>query len=195
MIRKYFGITTRQLHVFSRETIKPSTPTPSHLKRYNLSSLDQLIFRNYIPLIFFFPNNGCDHNPTKIVEKSSQLKYSLSKALAQYYPFAGRLTTGAYVDCNDKGIKFEEARIKSSLSEILKKHNDGDLDLVLPLGLEQLGGFHNDSSLMLVRLSHFDCGGIAIGCVHIFHFFDILGRSGTPVGRTSVAAFILVAVK
>ncbi|KAM7497856.1 hypothetical protein LguiA_022270 [Lonicera macranthoides] len=163
MIRKYFGIAARRYHAFSRETIKPSTPTPSHLKRYNLSSIDMVMFRNYIPLVFYFPNSSnSDRNPTKIAEKTSQLKHSLSKTLAQYYPFAGRFTSGAYVDCNDQGIEFQEARIKSKLSEVLEKDNDVALDLVLPFRLEQQGVFENDSSIMVVRLSHFDCGGIAL---------------------------------
>ncbi|KAM7497855.1 hypothetical protein LguiA_022269 [Lonicera macranthoides] len=162
MIRKYFGIAARRYHVFSRETIKPSTPTPSHLKRYNLSSIDMVMFRNYIPFVFYFPNSGSDRNQAKIAEKTSQLKHSLSKTLAQYYPFAGRFTSGAYVDCNDRGIEFQEARIKSRLSEILEKDNDVALDLVLPFRFEQQGVFNNDSSIMVVRLSHFDCGGIAL---------------------------------
>ncbi|KAM7497854.1 hypothetical protein LguiA_022268 [Lonicera macranthoides] len=160
MIRKYFGIATRQIHVFSREAIKPSSPTASHLKHYNLSSMDQVMFRNYIPIVLFFPNNDYD-SPMKSAEKSRKLKHSLSKTLAKYYPFAGRLTCGQYVDCNDKGVEFQEARIKSRLSVILEKDNDVASDLVYPVGLAE-GGFDNDSSLMVVKLSHFDCGGIAI---------------------------------
>lgn len=39
-------------------------------------------------------------------------------------PFAGRLTSGGYVDCNDDGVEFQEARIESKLFEILEKHKD-----------------------------------------------------------------------
>ncbi|KAM7503184.1 hypothetical protein LguiB_002088 [Lonicera macranthoides] len=161
MIRKYFGISARRYHVFSRETIKPSIPTPSHLKRYNLSSLDRIMFPNYMPIVFFFPNDG-DDSQTKKDKQLSQLKHSLSKTLAQYYPFAGRLTSGGCVNCNDNGVEFQEARIQSKLSEFLEKHKDVVVpDLVFPLGLEQ-DGFYHDSSLMVVKLNHFDCGGIAI---------------------------------
>lgn len=161
MIRKFFGMATRQLHVFSREFIKPSSPTPSHLKRYNLSSLDQIMHRNYMPIVLYFPNNACD-SAQKIAEKSRQLKRSLSEALVQYYPFAGRLTCRAYIDCNDEGVEFQEARIRFGLSEILKKNDDaGDLDFVFPRGLVW-GRFANESSVMVVRFNYFDCGGIAV---------------------------------
>ncbi|KAM7503181.1 hypothetical protein LguiB_002085 [Lonicera macranthoides] len=117
--------------------------------------------RNYIPIVLYFPNNACD-SAQKIAEKSRQLKHSLSEALVQYYPFAGRLTCRAYIDCNDEGVEFQEAQIKFGLSEILKKHEDAaDLDFVFPRGLVW-GRFANESSVMVVRFNYFDCGGIAV---------------------------------
>ncbi|KAM7497853.1 hypothetical protein LguiA_022267 [Lonicera macranthoides] len=117
--------------------------------------------RNYIPIVLYFPNNACD-SAQKIAEKSRQLKHSLSEALVQYYPFAGRLTCRAYIDCNDEGVEFQEAQIKFGLSEMLKKHEDtADLDFVFPRGLVW-GRFANESSVMVVRFNYFDCGGIAV---------------------------------
>ncbi|KAJ0781433.1 putative salutaridinol 7-O-acetyltransferase [Helianthus annuus] len=58
MIGKILRSGRRQLHtIISREIIKPSSPTPSHHRSYNLSQLDQCIPHIYMPLILFYPNN------------------------------------------------------------------------------------------------------------------------------------------
>lgn len=116
--------------------------------------------KNYIPIVLFFPNNGCD-SPQKIAKKSRQLKYSLSETLAQYYPFAERLTCENYVSCNDEGVIFEKAKLESKLYEILEKLEDVAFDFVFPIGLVWRG-FDNNKTLMVVRLSHFDYGGMAM---------------------------------
>ncbi|KAM7477525.1 hypothetical protein LguiA_025738 [Lonicera macranthoides] len=124
----------RQLHGLRIETIKPASLTPSHLKRFNLSPTDQVTPRIYMPIVFYYPN----HVPTSlkdIADKSNQLKSSLSEILTHYYPFAGRLNCGAYVDCNDDGVEFQEANIKCGLSEILEKPQNEAVDLVFPSGL------------------------------------------------------------
>ncbi|KAM0011134.1 putative vinorine synthase [Helianthus debilis subsp. tardiflorus] len=102
--------------IISRETIKPSSPTPSHLHTYNLSEMDLISQKSYMRTILFYPNNR--YSSLTAEEKATLLKESLSQSLAMHYPFAGRLPTPAspYVDCNDEGVLFLEAR------------NDGQLD-------------------------------------------------------------------
>ncbi|KAM7480925.1 hypothetical protein LguiB_005508 [Lonicera macranthoides] len=128
----------RQLHGLRIETIKPASLTPSHLKRFNLSPTDQVTPRIYMPIVFYYPNH-VPRSLKDIADKSSQLKSSLSEILTHYYPFAGRLNCGAYVDCNDEGVEFQEANIKCGLSEILKKPQNEAVDLVFPSGLAWLG--------------------------------------------------------
>ncbi|KAM7515003.1 hypothetical protein LguiA_004608 [Lonicera macranthoides] len=94
-------------------------------------------------------------------DKSSRLKRSLSEILIDYHPFAGRLNSTAYVDCNDEGVEFQEVNMKCGLAEILEKPADEALGLVFPAGLVW-GDLNSDSSLLVVRLSHFECGGISI---------------------------------
>ncbi|KAM7515026.1 hypothetical protein LguiA_004609 [Lonicera macranthoides] len=140
--------------------IKPASPTPSHLKRYNLSSIDQFTPRAYIPIVFYYPNcvsNGLQDN----ADKSSRLNCSLSEILIHFYPFAGRLNSTTYVDCNDEGVEFQEVNMKCGLSEILEKPADEAMGLVFPAGLVW-GDLNTDSSLLVIRLSHFKCGGISI---------------------------------
>lgn len=113
-----------------------------------------------MPLIFFYPNNG--HTP----EPAAQLlKKSLSQTLSQYYPFSGRLmadTDGSYVDCNDEGVEFVEARVNAKLSEVVNPHKVGyePLDHFFPTGT--VWGRPNYGSLVKVQLSHFECGGLAL---------------------------------
>ncbi|KAJ6323556.1 hypothetical protein OIU76_010957 [Salix suchowensis] len=64
--------------VISKEVIKPSSPTPDHLRHYHLSFLDQISPPVYNPLLLFYPADG----DVKInsTEKTNQLKQSLSEA-------------------------------------------------------------------------------------------------------------------
>ncbi|KAM7477527.1 hypothetical protein LguiA_025740 [Lonicera macranthoides] len=122
--------------------------------------MDQVTPRIYMPIVFYYPN----HAPSSlkdIADKSSQLKSSLFEILTHYYPFAGRLNCGAYVDCNDKGVEFQEANIKCGLSEILEKPQNEVVDLVFPSGLAW-GKTENGSSLLVIRLTNFECGGMSI---------------------------------
>lgn len=155
----------RQLHVISRSKciVKPASPTPPNLKQYNLSSHDRLTPNLYMPIVLFYhPLQLAHTTPTAI---SDILRTSLSQTLSKYYPFAGRLRCESYVDCNDEGIDFVEAKIGNTLSEALEKEAEKS-----EAGLGHL--FQHDSiwdelsgkdpSLLLVQLNHFHCGGIAI---------------------------------
>jgi shikimate O-hydroxycinnamoyltransferase len=147
------------LHTFSKEIIKPSYPTPQHLKTYNLSIMDKLLYRNYIPLVLFFPSSA-----EKVGEKLRQLKHSLSETLTAYYPFAGSMVKSrAYVDCNDDGVEFQESEIKCTLPEYLEKYEEDHnrVNMIFPPG-SVWSAFDNNSNPMIVRVNYFDCGGIAV---------------------------------
>ncbi|KAL9998204.1 putative vinorine synthase [Helianthus debilis subsp. tardiflorus] len=107
MIGKLLRVTRRQLHTtISRDIIKPSNPTPSHLQTYNLSDIDLLADRAYIPFILFYPKiASCS---LTVQDKASVLKKSLAQSLTKYHHFAGRLPTPTtpYVYCNDEGVVF-----------------------------------------------------------------------------------------
>ncbi|KAH9724863.1 F21J9.9 [Citrus sinensis] len=98
----------------SKEMIKPSTPTPSQLRHYQFSHLDQIGPPVYISLLYFYHLD--DH---KLVSNnhlfSNSLKSSLSNVLTKYYPLAGRIKNN-YVDCNDEGVVFSEAKEKDVVS-------------------------------------------------------------------------------
>jgi hypothetical protein len=167
----YFGLGQRNLHAFTREIIKPSSSTPHHLKQYNITSMDTIMFRNYMPHVLFFPSTT-----EKITDKSRRLKQSLSETLAAFYPFAGRLIPSRpSVHCNDEGVEYQESHIRCTLAELLKKYEDDcDLDSVFPPN-SAWESFDNDSSPLIVRVNYFDCGGVAIA-VCMSH---MMGDAGT----------------
>ncbi|XP_009783683.1 acylsugar acyltransferase 3-like [Nicotiana tabacum] len=138
--------------IVSRKMIKPSSPTPSSLSRHNLCFLDHIATSAYAPIAVFYPK------PTNNI--SQILENSLSKVLSSYYPFAGIITDNKYVDCNDTGAEFLNVRISCSMSEILDHAYNDAIDVVFPPDLPWTSSFGR--SPLVVQLSHFDCGGIAI---------------------------------
>ncbi|KAK9052176.1 hypothetical protein SSX86_028804 [Deinandra increscens subsp. villosa] len=144
---------SRQLHtLISQEIIKPSLPTPSHLKTHNLSLVDQLVPNVNIPYIFFYKNYR--HGDINILKKS------LSQTLTSYYPFAGRFlaTHVPQIDCNDQGVEFLEASSDSRLGDFIRrKELDETIDRLIPHSA--LG---NNPKLVKVQLNHLSCGGVAM---------------------------------
>ncbi|KAJ6294492.1 hypothetical protein OIU76_022545 [Salix suchowensis] len=115
----------------------PSSSTPSHLQNLKISWLDQFLSpHNYLPFIFYFPSNGDENN----VERSRQLRNSLSETLTIFYPLAGRYTdNNLIIHCNDEGVEYTEAQHP-----------------VQP----------DNSPLVLIQSNIFESGGVAIGlCV------------------------------
>ncbi|KAI7756657.1 hypothetical protein M8C21_015201, partial [Ambrosia artemisiifolia] len=155
----------RQLHtIISRDTIRPSSRTPSHLQTYNLSELDQLNPKAYIPFLLFYPNNP-EYCKLTTHQKSILLKKSLSHSLTQHYPLAGRLltpTTPSYIDCNDEGVVFVEACNDSQLEAF--QHMTGQDDALSQLFAD--GVVHHMppsvTNVVRVQVNHFSCGGLGI---------------------------------
>ncbi|KAJ9176245.1 hypothetical protein P3X46_011580 [Hevea brasiliensis] len=141
-----------KVEIIHKETIKPSSPTPPDLKTVKLSLLDQFTPVSYIPLILFYP--AC-------AERSQMLKTSLSETLTLWYPLAGRLKDNAYVECEDQGAEYLEARINCPLSEFLNKPDVEVLKQLLPAAVETPEAA--TGNLLRVQTTFFDCGGLAIG--------------------------------
>ncbi|KAI5670470.1 hypothetical protein M9H77_10834 [Catharanthus roseus] len=157
------------IKVLSKEIIKPSSPTPNHLRNYKVSLLDQFSPSSYMPFIFFYPHDSTDPSPDHTSKILTQLKKSLSETLTLFYPLAGRVNdTAVYVDCNDEGVEFMEAQaIHSNLSDFLKNPNISALNNFLPCngnGLQKGSGI----APLVVKATVFECGGIVIGLC-IFH--------------------------
>ncbi|XP_004514780.1 epi-neemfruitin B synthase L1AT-like [Cicer arietinum] len=146
-----------EIELLSRETIKPSSPTPPHLRIYPLSFIDNF-FLCVVPLLFFYnPNDNNDQN-----SKISQLKKSLSHVLSKYYYFGGRFKDNVTIECNDQGVEFLVTKIKNKLSEILQSPTEKLLNLLFPDEL-QWTDTDKSAALISIQINCFECGGMAIG--------------------------------
>lgn len=109
--------------VFHRETIKPSSPTPHHLRTFKLSLMDQYGPVMYTPLVLFYPiishiNKMPSSMPIKL--RSNHLRTTLSETLTRLYPLAGRLRGNLHIERNDEGAEYVEARSNCSMSKFLQ---------------------------------------------------------------------------
>ncbi|KAM5586782.1 hypothetical protein ABKV19_005622 [Rosa sericea] len=146
-----------EVEVVSRELIRPSSPTPDHLHRYQLSFLDQISPPVFIPLVLFYSSSEADTN-FDITDISNRLKKSLSDVLVQFYPLAGRANDDVFIDCNDKGIPFLETRVNCQLSDVIQNSVPSELNKLVPFQLDEVADL-----ALGVQLNVFDCGGVAIG--------------------------------
>ncbi|PON39722.1 Transferase [Parasponia andersonii] len=151
-----------EVEVISNEIIKPSSPTPDHLRHYQLSFLDQLCPKTYNPLVFFYELNG-DQYQDDYSNISNKIKNSLSEVLTLFYPLAGQVKNDRFIDCNDQGVCYSVALVNSPchLSDAMKNPLPIELCKYLPFEIQHLTEFS-----LGVQLNVFDHGGIAIGlCV------------------------------
>ncbi|XP_004310181.1 PREDICTED: vinorine synthase-like [Fragaria vesca subsp. vesca] len=80
-----------EVEVVSKEIITPSSPTPAHLRHYQLSSLDQLSPLVYNPLVLFYEFNdktGIPYLEAHVNCKLSDfLKNPIPDQLSKFLPF------------------------------------------------------------------------------------------------------------
>ncbi|KAI3884966.1 hypothetical protein MKW98_002358 [Papaver atlanticum] len=156
-----------KVEVVSTETIKPSYPTPNHLRTFNLSFLDQLSPPIYVPIILFYPidcKNGCKSTVELICDN---VKKSLSETLNKYYPLAGRVKDSSFVECNDDGVEYIEAKVhdvSGSIFQIIQDPNIHVLRRLLPFDPYGAEGYNKKVILSTqINVLEEDCGGIVIG--------------------------------
>ncbi|KAK8551692.1 hypothetical protein V6N13_120137 [Hibiscus sabdariffa] len=151
------------VEIISPQLIKPSSPTPQHLKIFKLSILDQLIPAPYAPIILFYPTHHDAVIHLEIVANRVELlKKSLSDTLTRFYPLAGRIQDDLSIVCSDEGAYFVEARVSCRLDEFLRQPDLLDLPKFLPCDVnskEPTAGTYVTN----IQVNMFRCGGIAIG--------------------------------
>ncbi|KAI3745713.1 hypothetical protein L6452_08119 [Arctium lappa] len=151
-----------EVEIISKESVKPSSPTPPHLKIFKLSLLDQQVVTNpYISVIFYYPNSNGD-NILQAQEKSLALKESLSKTLTQFYPLAGTVKDDLSIDCNDVGAYYALALVRLRLEEFLSHPDLKFFYRLLPFRPTFEASGIGDR-VTNVQVNIFECGGIAIG--------------------------------
>ncbi|XP_038687557.1 stemmadenine O-acetyltransferase-like [Tripterygium wilfordii] len=166
-----------EIEIISRENIKPSSPTPTHLRTHVLSLLDQFAPPKYGSNLLFYSAN--EAASISISQRSQVLKQSLSRTLTLYYPFAGRNIDNFSIDCNDEGISYTVAKVNCKLSDYLKQPDFSKFPKFVPeeiIFCEMTPGCH----LVKIQETMFVCGGFAIG----------IGTTHNIVDVTSLTAFL-----
>ncbi|KAI3977249.1 hypothetical protein MKX01_035979 [Papaver californicum] len=148
-----------KVEVLSKESIKPSSPTPHHLRIFKLSFL-------------------VDNCKSTIEACCQDLKSSLSETLTRYYTLAGRIK-GDVIECGDDGVDYTEAKvhnISGGMSQIIQDSNIHILKQFLPCGPhgpESGSGTNNYKVLLSIQINVVDhqedyFGGVVIG-ICIYH--------------------------
>ena len=110
-------------------------PSPHTFKNLKLSYIDRSLPSIYIPFIFFYKaDEPTGLNTSNHIHISQILKHSLLATLPSFYPLAGKLKHGMYVDCNDSasGFEFVEAKVHAQLETALQGSTVKDMKLLLP---------------------------------------------------------------
>lgn len=146
-----------EVEIISLEKIKPSSPTPDHLRDYKLNLLDQFIPAAYAPIVIFFRNHDASAR-FRVLERLDLLKRSLSETLTHFFPLAGTIKDDVSIDCDDRGACFTTAKVESSLDDFLECPDLKTIAQFLPCGIASTGfGVTN------IQANVFECGGIALG--------------------------------
>ncbi|XP_065847788.1 stemmadenine O-acetyltransferase-like [Euphorbia lathyris] len=144
-----------EVEFISKELIKPSSPTPQHLRKLQFSSIDQNQYPVSIPIILFYPKSNIPN-----LQRSQLLKQSLSKSLTIFYPLAGRIKNYSYANCNDQGALFIETKANCQLSDILQNRNQYHNYSKKFIPLQPEKGVYQYGSLF--QITYFKCGGLAL---------------------------------
>ncbi|KAL3620090.1 hypothetical protein CASFOL_035002 [Castilleja foliolosa] len=182
------------VEVISRETIKPSSPTPQHLQKLNLSYLDQLVDPIYVSFISFYQAGGEEaiDRAGSHAQISQRLKKSLSHTLTSFYSLAGRIQDTFTIDCNDAGVEFIDARavdhthLTNAIQEQPNSIDVNRLKQYIPVDPSTTAGAQTTKPLFLVQVTYFDCGGIVVGvrfshrvadCASVMEFINAWARA------------------
>ncbi|KAH6819560.1 hydroxycinnamoyl-CoA shikimate/quinate hydroxycinnamoyl transferase [Perilla frutescens var. frutescens] len=138
--------------------VRPAAETPSG--SVWLSNLDLLSPANYHTLsVHFYRHDGAANFFDPAV-----LKAALSRALVDFYPYAGRLKLNddnrLEIDCNGEGVLLVEAESDGALEEL------GDFDPRPELNFIPKVDYSKGISsypLMLFQVTRFKCGGVCLG--------------------------------
>ncbi|KAL0456469.1 UNVERIFIED_CONTAM: Stemmadenine O-acetyltransferase [Sesamum latifolium] len=156
-----------KVDVVSRKLIKPCKPTPSDLRTYKISIIDELNPSMHVIRILYFESDHAVNDKDMI-----SLEKSLSQVLPLFYPLAGRYNKEKHcVDCNDEGAEFSVAKVDCSLHQLISTEVKSEqINHLLPL---EIGATDEPTDPMLaVQINRFQCGGLAIGICASHRIFD-----------------------
>ncbi|EHA8590810.1 protein ECERIFERUM 26-like [Cocos nucifera] len=152
----------RRVTVFAKSTAVSATPVRPG-KTYPLSSLDHLMGRHTLHLVFYY-------RPGPTLDRDG-LKESLSEVLSHYPAVTGRLNRGEdggwIVKCNDAGVRLLDARASVTLEEWLGSASaEEEMELAY---WEPMGDDPSIWSPYYIQITEFEDKAFAIGlsCTHM----------------------------
>ena len=150
-----------EVEIISEQNIKPDSPTPSHLRNYKLSGLDQLVPQFYVSLVFFYTDSQLGTG-VPISDRIQHLKQSLSETLTRFYHFTGKVKDHAGIDCNDEGAYFAEARVNFCLPDIHRQPDDKLIHRLVSSFESNTIDSESGCYVVMIQVNVFSCGSIAI---------------------------------
>ncbi|XP_072976146.1 acyl transferase 4-like [Typha angustifolia] len=150
--------------------VSPSEPTP--VETLYLSIIDRVAgLRHLVRSLHVFKRG---EEPAKVI------KEALSRALVQYYPFAGRFVDSEHGDvrvaCTGEGAWFVEATADCSLEDV--KYLDHPLlisqDELLPEPSQEIEPINLP---LMMQVTEFTCGGFVVGLISVHTIADGLGAA------------------
>lgn len=157
-----------RIDVIDSTMIRPAAETPSGCLW--LSNLDLLSPANYHTLsVHFYSHDGSAN-----FFEAAALKEALSRALVDFYPYAGRLKLNEEsrrleIDCNGEGLLLVEAECDGELEELGDFAPRPELNLIPKVDYSK--GI-STYPLMVFQLTRFKCGGVALGVANEHHLSD-----------------------
>ncbi|KAL5790973.1 hypothetical protein ACOSQ2_005861 [Xanthoceras sorbifolium] len=151
-----------EVQIFSKKLIKPSVPTPSHLRNMRLSLVDNRLPPATMAIIFYYTAHG-GNNHQNVEQKLKRLEKSLSEILTLYYPLARRYVKETLsINCKYDGVEYAQALVNGQLSQILQGqfHEIKEPNRFVPHHQEEESA---TNPLVAVQINIFNCGGLAIG--------------------------------
>lgn len=152
-----------KIEILSTQSIKPSSPTPQELRDFKLSFIDERIPSYYTPLILYYSSNESSSSIDRS-EMCRRLRSSLSEALAQFYPLAGRMKGQILVDCNDEGATYVEARGDGDVLDIVRSPHQQIMEMLIPFVIDgyvtrarELLGVQVSREMQIFSCSFLDC--------------------------------------
>ncbi|KAG6520821.1 hydroxycinnamoyltransferase-like [Zingiber officinale] len=151
--------------------VRPAEATPH--RRLWLSNLDLVTPHHHTLSVYFYRPGGSAN-----FFDAAVLRDALARVLVPFYPMAGRLARGEdgriVIDCNGEGALFVEADAEATVDDDFAP--TGELEQLVPKPNADYTDGISAFPLLLLQVTHFKCGGAALGVGTQHHVVD--GVSG-----------------
>ncbi|XP_074565042.1 hydroxycinnamoyltransferase-like [Curcuma longa] len=146
--------------------VRPAKPTPQ--RRLWNSNLDLVVPHHHTLSVYFYrPDGSANFFDAEVMLDA------LARVLVPFYPMAGRLARGEdgriEIDCNGEGVLFVEADAEATVDDFGDFAPTMELKQLIPISRCSSSRYR---LLRLRKVTHFKCGGAALGCGTQHHVVD-----------------------